>query len=76
MRSRTNPPMPERRTADHYVDAEGRANVRRVLVTASVPVFLSNGVSISVARDAVVAGLQQAIHSGKFLELALGSVEE
>lgn len=69
-------PLPERRIADHYVDAEGRANVRRVLVTASVPVFLSNGVSISVARDAVVSGLQQAIHSGKFLELALGTGAE
>jgi hypothetical protein len=61
---------------DMYVDADGRENVRRVLVTASVPVFLANGVSISVARDAVVSGLQQAIRSGNFLDLALGNTCE
>jgi hypothetical protein len=59
-----------------YVDAEDRESVRRVLVTASVPVFLANGVSISIARDAVVSGLQQAIRSGKFLDLALGNSVE
>lgn len=56
-----------------FADAEGRAHVRRVLVTASVPVFLGNGVSISRAREVVIAGLQEAIQSGRFLDLALGN---
>lgn len=53
-----------------FVDPSGRWDVRRALVTASVPVFLANGISISAVRQAVIKALQEAIHSGRFLTIA------
>ena len=55
---------------DTYKDASGRGNVRRVLVIAAIPVFLSNGISIREARHGVCQGLQGAIMKGDFIRLA------
>jgi hypothetical protein len=52
------------------VDPKGRDHVRRVVVIAAIPVFLSNGISIRTARESICAGLQGAIVSGEFVYLA------
>lgn len=44
--------------------------MRRLLVIAAIPVFLTNGISVKEAREAVCLGLQGAINSGDFIRLA------
>lgn len=55
---------------DSYKDPSGRGNVRRLLVIAAIPIFLTNGISIKEAREHVCVGLQGAIGSGEFIRLA------
>jgi hypothetical protein len=57
---------------DAFTSASGRTDAKRMLVTAAVPVFLRNGISVVKARDAIVAYLQRAVASGDFLTLARG----
>lgn len=53
------------------MDNKARLNVRRMLVVAAVPVFVK-GINVTRARDAIIAGLETAVSSGKFVELAEG----
>ena len=55
-----------------YTDPSGRTDVKRQLVVAGVPVFMPDDSAIDSVRDTIVSGLQQAIGSGEFVELALG----
>ena len=55
---------------DSYKDPSGRGNVRRLLVIAAIPIFLTNGISVKQAREGVCYGLQGAINSGEFIRLA------
>ena len=55
---------------DRYKDPSGRGNVRRLLVIAAIPIFLTNGISVKEAREGVCIGLQSAINSGDFIRLA------
>ena len=40
------------------------------MVTAAVPVFLANGISIAHARSEIIAALETAVQDGRFLNLA------
>ena len=55
---------------DRYNDKSGRGNVRRLLVIAAIPIFITNGISVKEAREGVCLGLQGAINSGDFIRLA------
>jgi len=64
------PFVQEYKTDDRYKDKSGRGNVRRLLVIASIPIFITNGISVKEAREGVCLGLQSAINSGDFIRLA------
>ena len=53
-----------------YVSRSGRADVRRLVVTAAVPIFAKSSSLRSEAKKSVVEALQAAIQSGDFLSLA------
>lgn len=53
-----------------YVSRSGRADVKRMEVTAAVPIFAKNSSMRSEAKKSVVGALQAAIQSGDFLSLA------
>ena len=59
-----------------YQDAANRPHVKRVLVVAAIPVFLSNGISIQNAREGVCQGLQQAMQNGSFILMAKRGVNK
>lgn len=54
---------------DSYIDPFNRRGVRRALISASAPVFLTGG-SIHDVRDEIIAALQSNINSGGFLKAA------
>jgi len=54
---------------DSYTDPFHRRGVRRALISASAPVFLTVG-SIHDVRDEIIAALQSNINSGGFLKAA------
>ena len=53
-----------------YVSRSGRADVKRLVVTAAVPIFASSSSLRSQAKKSVIEALQAAIQSGDFLSLA------
>jgi hypothetical protein len=44
--------------------------IRRLLVIAAIPIFLTQGTSVKEAREGVCTGLQAAINSGDFIRIA------
>jgi hypothetical protein len=56
-------------TSGNFVDEAGRPDVKRVLVTAGVPLVLSNGVSAATAHRVVAGALQAAISDREFLSV-------
>jgi hypothetical protein len=58
-----------------FKSKSGRPDVKRMVVTASVPVFLKSEnkkQSVSQTREGVVEALTAAIHTGSFLAIARG----
>jgi len=64
------PFVKDRQWDSTYVSRSGRSDVRRMVVTAAVPVFAKDSSMRSVAKKTVVGALQAAIQSGDFLSLA------
>ena len=52
------------------MDPAGRSNVKRIILTVVLPVFLSAGVSTNQAKQLVMHHLRSAIQSGELLKLA------
>lgn len=53
-----------------YVSRSGRTDVKRMVVTAAVPVFAKDASLRKAAKARVVGALQAAIQSGNFLSMA------
>ena len=64
------PFVQEYTTDEHWQDPQQRPNVRRILVIAAIPIFLTNGISIRKAREGVCAGLQKTMKNGEFVAIA------
>lgn len=60
---------PDSLAAASYVSRSGRSDVKRVVVTAAAPVFVSAESSSSSAKATVVGALKESIQSGEFLSL-------
>jgi len=57
-------------TDKSYTDPLSRPNVRRILVIAAIPIFLTNGISIKEAREGICSGLQKTMKNGEFVQIA------
>lgn len=53
-----------------YVSRTGRPDVKRLVVTAAVPIVVAEEATIASCKQTVVAALQASIQSGDFLVLA------
>jgi len=54
---------------ENFSEQQGRSEVKRLIVTAVVPVMISKGASADAARNIVTSALGDAIRSNKFLHL-------
>jgi hypothetical protein len=53
----------------NYVDTRNRPDIRRLIITAAVPLTLSAGVSKEQAQQVATSALADAIRSQTFLNL-------
>lgn len=58
---------------DGYANTHEGDGVRRFLVTAAVPVGLTDLKSFSAAKEAIIECLLQSVQSGRLLSLALSN---
>lgn len=56
-------------TEESYVDTRNRPDIRRLIITAAVPLMLSTGASKEQAQQIATAALADAIRSQTFLSL-------